>query len=351
MSTFCEKMGVLRFYFNTALSRYPVSGFKRRVQTVVFILPVFFVLSACDNLDSDELIVADETATLEEVAVVDAGIPLLIDLSEGLTGTDYQITRSPIRGSLEVWQGNIFLYLPDLSFTNGQDDFSYRILTTDQVQSRVKTLYAAQEREGVWRPRSDRFSIAPTQTLQQDILINDFLPTEYTSQLRIPPNTGNLRFDEGKIVFEPDPDFLGTVAFAYELCQPDEGCKLALVEIEVMEACLTANTQPVVEQSTLPFDPSTYEITNVQMTGDCLLLSVQYAGGCESFEAELRHLGSTESEATFRSDVQLHFFEDDPCEALVTEEINFDLRPLRIGQRGTVEIWLNTWAEPLLYHY
>lgn len=321
------------------------------MKTILFFLTMLFAFSACDDLDSDEFYIADEEA-LEGVAFVDAGIPLLIDLGDGLNGASYQITRPPVRGSLETWRERIFLYRPNEDFTSGQDDFTYRLITTDQVQNRLMTLYAADGEEGQWRPRSDRFSIAPGQRLRQDVLANDRLPTAYFSQLRIPPSVGRVGFNEGLLTFETEADFAGTVELAYELCQPEEACKLALVEIEVGEACPSESTYPIVEEPALPFDPSTYQITQASITGDCLRLEVQYSGGCGTFEVELWQVkGNSENETTPELEVQLHFLENDPCEALLTEELNFDLRPLRVGQRGTLEIQLNTWQEPLLYRY
>ena len=103
-----------------------------------------------------------------------------------------------------------------------------------------------------------------------------------------------------------------------------------------------------------------FRLESAAVNGDVLAIEVSYAGGCRNHEFLLRASRSFQVVAdSVRLEVALiHNANGDPCEAYLTEQIRFDLDPVkRLYQRvyrrdaGTVYLRLDGHSGPLVYHF
>ena len=104
-----------------------------------------------------------------------------------------------------------------------------------------------------------------------------------------------------------------------------------------------------------PHDP--YQIRSATVVGDVLLLTLSYGGGCERHDFQL--VVSTRFLETFPVRARAfvtHEDHDDPCDALVTRKLGFDLEPLEQAFKdaypsdpGPLLIELEGWEEALRF--
>ncbi len=92
-------------------------------------------------------------------------------------------------------------------------------------------------------------------------------------------------------------------------------------------------------------------INNAVIEDDCLYLTFQYSGGCESIDYELLSNDNILYSAPPKRGIRLALDEDDPCEALPEVEASFNLEPLRLPDTDTVVLELEGWEENLIYVY
>lgn len=77
-----------------------------------------------------------------------------------------------------------------------------------------------------------------------------------------------------------------------------------------------------------PYDP--VEILSTRLEAPILVLQVRYAGGCAWHDLDLVAVSGWRESYPVQVDVDLaHDDHDDPCDALPTREVRFDLTPLR----------------------
>lgn len=97
----------------------------------------------------------------------------------------------------------------------------------------------------------------------------------------------------------------------------------------------------------------------VELSLDILTLNIGYSGGCEDHDFAL--VGPTtfmESNPVQTIIVLSHDDHNDPCDAWLTEELSFDLTPLKElwqqyyqQESGTIIIWLEEFEEPIIYEF
>ena len=100
-----------------------------------------------------------------------------------------------------------------------------------------------------------------------------------------------------------------------------------------------------------------YQIRSATVAGDVLLLTLSYGGGCERHDFQL--VVSTRFLETFPVRARAfvtHEDHDDPCDALVTRKLGFDLEPLEQAFKdaypsdpGPLLIELEGWEEALRF--
>ena len=100
-------------------------------------------------------------------------------------------------------------------------------------------------------------------------------------------------------------------------------------------------------------------ITTAAIQDDALVLDVSYGGGCMDHDFGLCWDGAfAESSPVQIQAFVAHDGHDDPCDAVPSEQLAFDLLPLQQAwqdayqsEHGDVEIHLAGWAEAILYSF
>lgn len=94
---------------------------------------------------------------------------------------------------------------------------------------------------------------------------------------------------------------------------------------------------PLKKPNNEPLDPVTIQGLNIN--GDCLEISVSYAGGCENHDFGLTWDGSILKSLPPQANLPLsHDSNGDMCEALISETISFRIKKLQAVANPTVII-------------
>ena len=120
---------------------------------------------------------------------------------------------------------------------------------------------------------------------------------------------------------------------------------------------------PVISGSTADLQSDPFDLDSAAVSGDILTISVSYKGGCRGHDFVLTASDSfRESSPVQLSMVLTHDANDDPCEAYPTQQLRFDLTPIKeryqaaYGQdSGTVLLLLQPLPladdQPLVYQF
>ena len=106
-----------------------------------------------------------------------------------------------------------------------------------------------------------------------------------------------------------------------------------------------------------PNDSNT--ISNVELIDDILNMTVSYSGGCEDHEFELIGTNNFMESDPVQINIRLsHNANNDICKAYLTEELTFDLTPLKEAwqevyqqESGTIIINLEGFDEPISFEF
>lgn len=143
-----------------------------------------------------------------------------------------------------------------------------------------------------------------------------------------------------------------------DMMPADDGCNTCTCGDDGIWACtlLGCDPEPMVDVCE-PLDPGFAAVMGASITGDNLLVSVAYAGGCEP-----QFFGACWDGAFAESDpVQVwvalsHTGLPDPCDGIVQEDLSYSLTDMRAAYEagyqtatGTITIHLDGWAESLTY--
>lgn len=95
-------------------------------------------------------------------------------------------------------------------------------------------------------------------------------------------------------------------------------------------------------------------ITNAEIKGNKLIVSVSYSGGCKEHSFQL--VGSesiAKSMPPIRSVQLVHTGEEDLCKAMIMKNLEFDIRGLAYKQEAGSEIYLKLdgWDQQLKYTF
>lgn len=85
--------------------------------------------------------------------------------------------------------------------------------------------------------------------------------------------------------------------------------------------------------------------------GNCLKMIVQYGGGCEAVIFQLIDASVILESFPIQRNIRLSLEDNDNCEALVTQELNYDLTPLQVDGYAKIVLNLQGSQESLIYNY
>ncbi len=94
-----------------------------------------------------------------------------------------------------------------------------------------------------------------------------------------------------------------------------------------------------------------FQFHSVSIDGNCLKLAVQYGGGCEEVIFQLIDASVVMESFPIQRNVRLSLEDNDPCEALVTQELSYDLTPLQVDGYSKIILNLQDFDGNLVYNY
>jgi hypothetical protein len=126
-----------------------------------------------------------------------------------------------------------------------------------------------------------------------------------------------------------------------------------------LSGCITANQDIIIDDSLYQTGPRDHFVFNsVKLRLNFLIVNVSYGGGCEEHEFALISTSFMESYPVQVNVVLSHEDNDDPCDAWITEEMIFNLHPLKNSfqesyneKSGTIIINLERWDTTISYKF
>jgi len=94
-----------------------------------------------------------------------------------------------------------------------------------------------------------------------------------------------------------------------------------------------------------------FTFNSVKIEGDCMNISFSYGGGCEDTKVKLIDSDSEGFSLPPTRFLRLSLDDGDNCEAWVTEEISFDLTPVKRGDSRILTFDLKNWDGLLTYEF
>ena len=95
-----------------------------------------------------------------------------------------------------------------------------------------------------------------------------------------------------------------------------------------------------------------FQIEDISIAGDVLMVGVSYSGGCETHEWQICWDGTTQDISPPEVSLQLgHNSNGDSCEAIRTETLEFDISPLQIPNPGVESLTVYVGGQSISYAY
>lgn len=138
-------------------------------------------------------------------------------------------------------------------------------------------------------------------------------------------------------------------------------CKKKKTVTETAAPDVATREQPMLEVKplrndralVLPVESDPFELNSAVITGDSLILSVSYGGGCRPHVFELLTNGMYAKSLPMQLSLYLkHQANEDMCRAYFTQRIAFDLKTIRPPQGNELHIFLDdNRGNRLIYKY
>ena len=206
------------------------------------------------------------TATLSTAASEDVTVTLTYSGTATGSGTDYSasttitITAGNTSGTTTITANDDNIYEGDETVVADITNVSGGGATEDGTQTATVTI-VDDESNNIPDAVDDLFSVNEDETLTGDVSLNDnrLSDTPITFSLSTDVSHGTLTFNsDGTFTFIPNPDYYGADSFTYTVCDADNDCSTATVDITVN----LVNDPPVAVNDT----------TNISGTGSISVL-------------------------------------------------------------------------------
>jgi hypothetical protein len=106
------------------------------------------------------------------------------------------------------------------------------------------------------------------------------------------------------------------------------------------------------------YQKDNFDLQNTALDNGKLYLTISYGGGCGSPLYELVATPTFMESNPVQVGIMLSFTDNDPCRALVTKQLCFDLTPLgKLYEKsyqtghGTIHLRINNWGSPIEYTF
>ena len=105
-------------------------------------------------------------------------------------------------------------------------------------------------------------------------------------------------------------------------------------------------------EEALALTNSPFTFIDIVIEGDTLIANVQYSGGCGIHEFEIEKVGFLMKSLPPKQPIKItHRSDDDPCRALIREELKFNVSDFRGTPDGTTVLLLENWTQHIIYSY
>ncbi len=94
-----------------------------------------------------------------------------------------------------------------------------------------------------------------------------------------------------------------------------------------------------------------FEFEEINLVGDCLEVTIRYAGGCGDIQTSMIDSGDIEKLPQTRRQLRLILDDNDPCEASITKSLSFDLVEIQVPEVKEIYLNISGWPTPVLYKY
>ena len=113
-----------------------------------------------------------------------------------------------------------------------------------------------------------------------------------------------------------------------------------------------STSEIIMEEDFNEIDTSTYEITEVQLTENCLEISIS-SSGCdpELWEMNLYSSNAFYTVYPLQRAVKMKLTNEQECLAVFQKSISFDLTPFQIEGQNEVPLNIEGWNEQIIYEY
>ena len=112
------------------------------------------------------------------------------------------------------------------------------------------------------------------------------------------------------------------------------------------------DTQVIVDADLYQNGPADeFYFQSAVIDGNCLKMVVRYGGGCEDVIFQLIDADAIMESLPIQRNIRLSLEDNDFCEALVTQELNYDLTPLQVEGYSKIILNLQGSPESLTYQY
>ena len=192
--------------------------------------------------------VDDNVATSENEAVLVFVLDNDSDADNNIMDLTLTLTGEPSNGTVTPTGDNAFTYTPNEGFT-GTDTFTYQICDPDgQCDEATVTVTVNEDIiiSDVVDAEPDVAYTMVNENVVIPILENDLGEGIEITQIITPPASGiilNIDVENGTVTYMPNPDFVGTDYFIYQICNNAGMCDTTLVTI-IVQAENTENLPP-----------------------------------------------------------------------------------------------------------
>ena len=113
-----------------------------------------------------------------------------------------------------------------------------------------------------------------------------------------------------------------------------------------------STSEIITEEDFNEIDTSTYEITEVQLTENCLEISIS-SSGCdpELWEMNLYSTNAFYAVYPLQRAVKIKLTNEQACLAVFQKSISFDLTPFQIDGQSELPLNIDGWNEQITYEY
>lgn len=146
----------------------------------------------------------------------------------------YQIKTQPSHGTV-ILEGSIVKYMPAKDY-NGQDSFVFEVSDGDKVSEANVSIEVTPVDDAPVLTAKDLVKTTFKNTsLDINLIQDNQLEGDYTFKVVGQPTQGTVVLADGKIIYQPNPNFTGDDSLTYQITNQEGVSNIAKIDIKVIE--------------------------------------------------------------------------------------------------------------------